>query len=137
MNVSTSVRSSVKTSNACLDLVLEFEGCKTKIDLIYLPFKGLDVIVDMDWLTANGAMLDCEAKTVSLPMYCMPIEVPSGSLLLSAVQVFPKVVSGLPPEREVEFSIGLAPRTEPISKAPYRMTSAELAELKKQFEELL
>ncbi|XP_028771735.1 uncharacterized protein LOC114728955 [Neltuma alba] len=78
MNVSTPAGSSVKTSNACLNLVLEFESHKTKIDLICLPLKGLDVIVGMDWLTANSATLDCKAKTVSLPMHCMPIEVPSG-----------------------------------------------------------
>ena len=44
---------------------------------------------------------------------------------------------GLPPEREVEFAIELERGTAPISKAPYRMAPAELAELKKQLEELL
>lgn len=52
-------------------------------------------------------------------------------------EVFPDEISGLPPEREVEFSIDLVPGTTPISKAPYRMSPSELAELKKQLEELL
>ena len=29
----------------------------------------------------------------------------------------------LPPDREVEFAIGLAPGTEPVSEVPYRMAS--------------
>ncbi|RVW88173.1 Transposon Ty3-G Gag-Pol polyprotein [Vitis vinifera] len=44
---------------------------------------------------------------------------------------------GLPPEREVEFTIDVAPGTTPISKAPYRMAPLELKELKIQLQELL
>ncbi|XP_022641613.1 uncharacterized protein LOC106773250 [Vigna radiata var. radiata] len=53
------------------------------------------------------------------------------------LDVFPEEVPGLPPPREVEFSIDLVPQAGPISIAPYRMAPAELAELKKQIEELL
>ena len=51
--------------------------------------------------------------------------------------VFPYDIAGLPPEREVEFTIDLIPGTEPISIPPYRMAPAELRELKAQLEELL
>jgi hypothetical protein len=51
--------------------------------------------------------------------------------------IFPEDLPGLPPDREVEFSIDLVPGTAPISKAPYRMALAELKELKGQLEELL
>ncbi|GKE01215.1 hypothetical protein Tco_1389198 [Tanacetum coccineum] len=44
---------------------------------------------------------------------------------------------GLPPEREVEFTIELVPGSDPISKAPYRMTPFKLQELKEQLQELL
>ena len=44
--------------------------------------------------------------------------------------VFPEELSGLPPDREIEFSVDLAPDTRPISKTPYRMAPAELKELK-------
>ena len=37
----------------------------------------------------------------------------------------------------MEFSIELAPVTAPISQCPYRMALKELAEMKKQLEELL
>jgi hypothetical protein len=43
----------------------------------------------------------------------------------------------MPPDRDIEFAIELQPRTAPISKRPYRMPPAELAELKKQLQELL
>ena len=44
--------------------------------------------------------------------------------------VFPDDIIGLPPERDVEFTIDLIPGTEPISFPPYRMAPAELRELK-------
>jgi hypothetical protein len=39
--------------------------------------------------------------------------------------------------REVEFSIDLVLGTKPVSMTPYRMSASELAELKKQLEDLL
>ena len=51
--------------------------------------------------------------------------------------VFPDDLPGLPPDREIEFSIDLLPGTAPISKAPYRMAPTEFKELKEQLVELL
>ena len=51
--------------------------------------------------------------------------------------VFPDDISGLPPDREMEFTIFLIPGTEPISIPPYKMAPAELRELKAQLEEFL
>jgi hypothetical protein len=51
--------------------------------------------------------------------------------------VFPNELPGLPPERELDFTIELKPGVEPISKTPYRMTALELCELKMQLKELL
>ena len=50
--------------------------------------------------------------------------------------VFPEELPGMPPDRDVEFVIDLVPGTAPIAKRPYRMAASELAELKKQLEEL-
>ena len=44
--------------------------------------------------------------------------------------VFPDELPGLPPPREVEFSIELMSGTQLVSKAPYRMALNELKELK-------
>ncbi|KAB2607658.1 S ribonuclease [Pyrus ussuriensis x Pyrus communis] len=51
--------------------------------------------------------------------------------------VFPEDLPGLPPDREVEFTIELLPGTNPISLTPYRMAPAELRELKVQLQELV
>jgi hypothetical protein len=51
--------------------------------------------------------------------------------------VFSSDYSGLPPQREVKFGIECMLGTNPISKAPYRMASSELKELKEQLQELL
>jgi hypothetical protein len=51
--------------------------------------------------------------------------------------VFPDELPGMPPDRDIEFSIKLLPGTAPIYKIPYGMNVKDLAELKKQIEELL
>ncbi|WVZ80237.1 hypothetical protein U9M48_027730 [Paspalum notatum var. saurae] len=51
--------------------------------------------------------------------------------------VFPEELPGLPPDRDVEFSIELVPGTAPVSKRPYRMAPDELKELKTQLQEQL
>ena len=60
---------------------------------------------------------------------------------IPVVREFPNVfsndIAGLPSEIEVEFTIDLIPRTEPISIPPYRIEPAELRDLKAQLEELL
>ena len=51
--------------------------------------------------------------------------------------VFPDELPGLPPHRDVDFSIELHPGTSPISMTPHRMALVELQELRVQLQELL
>jgi hypothetical protein len=51
--------------------------------------------------------------------------------------VFPEELPGMLPDRELEFAIEIVPGTTPIYKKYYRMPGPELAELKKQLDELL
>ena len=53
------------------------------------------------------------------------------SIVSEFVDVFPNELFDLPPHREVEFCIDLVLGTTLISKAPYRLSPAELRELKK------
>ena len=71
-----------------------------------------------------------EVGESSLSVYFVPI-------VCDFPNVFPKDLPGLPPPHEVEFSTDLCPDAVPRSKAPYRMSPAELRELKKQVQELL
>jgi len=51
--------------------------------------------------------------------------------------VFPEEIPGLPPKRDLDFTIELVPSAAPVSRAPYRMSVPELTELKMQLQELL
>ena len=57
--------------------------------------------------------------------------------IVDQIDVFLEEISGLPPSREIEFTIELAPGIAPISRAPYRKAPAELRELKVQIQDLL
>jgi hypothetical protein len=46
-------------------------------------------------------------------------------------------LSGIPPERDIEFKIELQHGTTPIARSPYKMSQDELAELKIQLKDLL
>ena len=54
------------------------------------------------------------------------------SVVREFLKIFSKEFPGPPPQREIEFSIELSPRTNPISIAPYPMAPLELRELKVQ-----
>jgi hypothetical protein len=55
-----------------------------------------------------------ERKGLSLDQY---------PVLSEFQDVFPNELLGLPPERELDFTIELKPGVEPISKTPYQMTA--------------
>jgi hypothetical protein len=47
--------------------------------------------------------------------------------------VFLDELPGMPPDQDIEFAIELQSGTAPVSKRPYRMPPAELAELKNTY----
>ena len=51
--------------------------------------------------------------------------------------VFPDEILGLPPKRDIDFTIETLPGVAPVSKKPYRMSTPEMLELKMQLQELL
>ncbi|XP_020972579.1 uncharacterized protein LOC110269228 [Arachis ipaensis] len=56
---------------------------------------------------------------------------------ISVVRDFSEDIPEFPPQRDIEFTIELVPGARPVSIAPYRMATIELAELNAQLEELL
>ncbi|XP_027915037.1 uncharacterized protein LOC114174396 [Vigna unguiculata] len=165
--VSTPASGLVRTSSLCARCPVEEEGLMYKVNLIYLPLQELEVILGMDWFFANRIVIDCQEKRLLFPNSEEPelissqgvvkeiqrgaqsfiiftrleVEKEEEASIIPVVHefkdVFPEEVPGLPPNREVEFSIDLVPGTGPVSMAPYRMAPAELVELKKQIEDLL
>jgi hypothetical protein len=117
----------------------------------------------MDWLSKHNEMIDCAKKAVRLKHSngeeleyvaenLVTDKVASNRIVLNHLDaaltldirtisefsdVFPEELSGMPPNREIEFVIKLVPGTAPIFKRPYRMTANQLAELKEQLQELL
>jgi hypothetical protein len=57
--------------------------------------------------------------------------------VLEYFEVVFKEVLGLPPKRDIDFSINLIPGVAPVLKTPYRMSTPKLKELQMQLEELL
>nr|XP_043623171.1 uncharacterized protein LOC122594949 [Erigeron canadensis] len=66
-----------------------------------------------------------------------PLSIEDIPIVKEFVDVFPEDLSGIPPERQVEFSIDLMPGANPIAKAPYHLAHTEMQELMKQLQELL
>ncbi|GKE60069.1 putative reverse transcriptase domain-containing protein, partial [Tanacetum coccineum] len=52
------------------------------------------------------------------------------------LEVFSNDLSGLPPNREIEFRIDLIPRAIPVVKSPYQLAPSEMEELSGQLKEL-
>jgi hypothetical protein len=118
----------------------------------------VDIILGANWMTQHQVVLDvanriveiqsptCGNFTLFLPIqettrscaFAM-IELPIKKILVvyEYADVFPDELPGMSPDRDIEFASELQPGMTPISKRPYRMPPAELAELKKQLQELL
>nr|GFA30649.1 reverse transcriptase domain-containing protein [Tanacetum cinerariifolium] len=104
---------------------LELGTSLFSIDLIPLVYGSFYVIVGMDWLSEHKAEIVCYEKVVRIPLE-----------IRDFVEVFPKDLSGLPPQRQVEFRIDLVPGVTPVAKSPYRLAPSEMQELSAQLQEL-
>ena len=65
------------------------------------------------------------------------IKIENIPVLNEFIDVFPEEILGLPPRRELDFTIELVRGTVPSSKALYRMNILELNELKTLLKELI
>jgi hypothetical protein len=128
-------------------------------NMIVIKGQDIDVILGMNWLAQNKAIINTDQRTIKLSygheevQLSIPItilvkasrqvfetivqEIRDISVVCEFPDVFPEDLPGLPPERDVEFVIELKPGTTPISRRSYRMPPNELAELKTQLQDLL
>ena len=105
-----------------------FEGTKNKVSIPVISALKATKLLRHGCQGFLTTLIDKEKEEVRIEDIAVVREYPD---------VFPEDLPGLPPDREVEFSIDLLPGIGPISKAPYRMAPAEMKELKEQLEELL
>jgi hypothetical protein len=155
----------ISTPGGCVDadrvvrkVPLDLSGRVFEIDLIVLSGQGIDVILGLSWMKWHKAVLDVSARLVHLnsPVYGkVTLHLPTISHIKASLHhvverrledihvvhkfsdVFPDDLPGMPPGRAIEFKIDLQLGTTPISKAPYKMSREELAELKIQSKDLL
>jgi hypothetical protein len=129
-----------------------------KTTLLIMGLDSVDIILGTDWLSRHHAVIDVAARAIeihspldgeitlylpdqgctrSCAFTMMESPVEKIPMVCDYPDVFPDELPGMPPDRDIEFAIELQPGTAPTSKRPYRMPPAELAELKKQLQELL
>jgi hypothetical protein len=151
------------TWQLCSKVNLKIRGVDFVANIIILELKGINVILGMDWLSKHKVLIDCAKKSVKFTTpegkeleFVAELVVTAKGVAnrakvnqLDASQgsevpvvnefpdVFPKELSGMPPDRDIEFVIELKSDTAPIYKTHYRMATPELAELKEHIMELL
>jgi hypothetical protein len=135
---------------------LKIRGVDFVVNLIALESKDIDVILGMDWLSKHKALIDCAknfvrlttpegkkmefvaepvvtAKCVDNHVKVSQLDASQGSevpVVNEFPDIFPKELSGMPSDRDIEFVIELKPGTTPIYKTPYRMAIPKLTKLK-------
>jgi hypothetical protein len=144
-----------RTDTVCLVLATHIY----RLWFMVLPGYGIDAILGMNWLKVYGVVLDLKRRVVELRLpsskHRMSLLMPSHSaspvaanveaspdlasipVACELLDVFPNDLLGLPPDRDVEFTIELKSGIAPISRRPHRMAPKELAKMKKQLKELL
>ena len=99
-----------------------------KIDLILLALEGMYIILEMDWMSRHGAILDISSwaielnspilgsSTLYLPFrecinscaFAMKdIKLEDIPVVCEYADVFPDDLPGMPPDRDIEFVIEL------------------------------
>jgi hypothetical protein len=128
-------------------------------NMIVIKGQDVDVILGMNWLGKNKAIINADQRTIQLShgredvrLYihvsvlvkisrqvfeAIVQEIQDIPVVCEFLDVFPEDLPGLPPERDADFVIELKPGTTPISRRSYRMPPNELVELKTQLHDLL
>lgn len=69
-----SIGSQFFTSQVCFNYIVQLESRVTMLDLICISMHDIDVIIDMDWLSLNNALLGCSQKIISLLVHTLQFE---------------------------------------------------------------
>ncbi|GJS78074.1 hypothetical protein Tco_0727955 [Tanacetum coccineum] len=135
-------------------LILLVEEMQTR-DPTLLRLGSIDVIIDMDWLANNHAVIVCDEKIVHSEVYGERLSSIVGArykegnkvkskekrledvpIVRKFMEVFPEDLPRLPHARQVEFQIDLVHGAAPVARTPYRLAPSEMQELFAQLQEL-
>ncbi|XP_028110423.1 uncharacterized protein LOC114308927 [Camellia sinensis] len=122
---------------------LQLGDIRVYANLLPLDMTSFDVILGMDWLSDYGATINGLTKKINFRPPGQLEAIVQGQeeqvmnrgidvipVVREFSDVFPEELPGQLIDREIEFIIEVAPGTQPISKTPYRMSPAEMKELK-------
>ena len=126
----------VKAHMTCRNIPVRIHETLFPANFVVLGTKGIDVVLGMDWMSRYHGRIDCTLRTVELtstdgvhlvysdkPNQTTAICQASTSLptleevsvVCEFTDVFPEELPGMPPDRDIEFVIELAPGTAPIA----------------------
>ncbi|XP_022867527.1 uncharacterized protein LOC111387219 [Olea europaea var. sylvestris] len=142
LEVSMPSGGTIDTDRIAMGVQINFDGLTLEADLYVIEMKDFDIILSMDWIALKAKSmlrkLDCQGYLVNL------FGTSSQDKILDDVPIVPEYADmlpddlpGIPPDRQVEFTVDLVPEATHVFKAPYRMAPKELQELRMQLEELL
>ncbi|GJR55689.1 putative reverse transcriptase domain-containing protein [Tanacetum coccineum] len=123
------LRRPVEVDRIIRDCKLELGGSLFNINLIPLGHGSFDVIMGMDCVVPT-IRLD-SPKALKSAKEEEP-KLNDISVVREFEDVFLEDLSGLPPQRQVEFRIDLVLGATPIAKSPYRLAPLEMQELSRQ-----
>ncbi|XP_070045186.1 uncharacterized protein [Nicotiana tomentosiformis] len=121
VHVSTLVCDFIVVNCVYRSCVVAIGGYETNVDLLLAQR-----MVDKGCLEYLAFVRDVSADTPTID---------SVLVVMEFLEVFPANLPGMPRNRDIDFGIDLVPDMQHISIPPYRMTLAELKELKEQLEE--
>ncbi|XP_058741647.1 uncharacterized protein LOC131614034 [Vicia villosa] len=67
MIISSATDDVVEAREICKECSITFNGRRFVIDLVCLPLKKIDVVLGMDWLSANSVYIGCKEKAIFIP----------------------------------------------------------------------
>jgi hypothetical protein len=159
----SSLRGDMLVRQLCPKVNLKIRGLDFVANLIVLDLKGIDIILEVDWLSKHKVLINCAKKSIKLTtldgmeleyviepvvsakgvanrVKLNQLDASQGPMVLVVNEfsdVFPEELPGMPPDRDIEFVIDLKPGIAPIYKSPYRMATPQLSEFKEHINELL
>jgi hypothetical protein len=116
----------MRTKYICPAVSLSIRGIDFPSNLILSDYKDIDIILGMDWLSKYDRVIQCAKKAVRLTKkdgttieFIATLQVDQASMLSQTkvttlkeilvvqeyLDVFPKELLGMPPDRDIEFLI--------------------------------